>query len=110
MLGIVVLGGLALVAPLIFPEPFKRSMGRSFLPSLLEERQVHKLLTSGLTGVSETIMGWVEKSVDDLPSFPRLDAQVGRPLCTITQLSHHFAKCEMKFARFVTILPCHRSA
>lgn len=64
MLGIVVLGGLALVAPLIFPEPFKRSMGsdfRSFLPMLAEERQLQKFLTQGLVGVSETIMGWVNR-------------------------------------------------
>ena len=78
MLGVVVLGGLALVAPLIFPEPYKRSMGRdlrAFLPMLAEERQLQKFLTSGLVGVSESVMGWVEKSVDDLPSFPRLDGQ-----------------------------------
>lgn len=82
MLGIVVLGGLALVAPLIFPEPYKRSMG-GFLPYLMEERQLQKFITSGLVGVSESIMGWVEKSVDDLPSFPRLDAQecMKRSIC-----------------------------
>jgi len=83
VLGIVVLGGLALVAPVIFPEPYKRSFGRSFSELLTEERQLQKFITSGLVGVSENIMGWVEKSVDDLPSFPRLDAQecMKRSIC-----------------------------
>jgi len=72
VLGIVVLGGMALVSPLLFPE-FKRSMERSISP---EDRQgLSNFITSRLVGVSESIMGWVEKSVDDLPSFPRLDAQ-----------------------------------
>lgn len=33
--------------------------------------------------VSRSVMGWVEKSVDDLPSFPRLDAQecMKRSIC-----------------------------
>lgn len=34
-----------------------------------------RLITSRLVGVSESLMGWVERSVDDLPSIPRLDAQ-----------------------------------
>jgi len=99
-----VLGGLALVAPVIFPEvrrrrsfegnwsgrsfeplDFARFVGRNFqappnggAPLTADERQaqgIQGLLTRGLVGVSESIMGWVERSVDDLPSFPRLDAQ-----------------------------------
>lgn len=34
-----------------------------------------RLITSRLVGVSESLMGWVERSVDDLPSIPRMDAQ-----------------------------------
>ncbi|KAI2801108.1 hypothetical protein BLOT_011683 [Blomia tropicalis] len=34
-----------------------------------------RLITNRLVGVSESLMGWVERSVDDLPSIPRLDAQ-----------------------------------
>lgn len=34
-----------------------------------------RLITHRLVGVSESLMGWVERSVDDLPSIPRLDAQ-----------------------------------
>ncbi|UXI16698.1 hypothetical protein NH340_JMT02641 [Sarcoptes scabiei] len=34
-----------------------------------------KLITTRLIGVSESLMDWVERSVDDLPSIPRLDAQ-----------------------------------
>ncbi|RWS01649.1 uncharacterized protein B4U79_10666 [Dinothrombium tinctorium] len=80
VLGIVVLGGLALVSPLIFPE-FKRSMGRAFDN---DDRQGFPgFLTNGLVGISESIMSFVEKSVDDLPSLPRLDAQecVKRSIC-----------------------------
>lgn len=63
---------MALAAPFVFPE-FRKNMERSISN---EDRQaLSKLLTSRLVGVSESIMGWVEKSVDDLPSFPRLDAQ-----------------------------------
>ena len=48
-------------------------MGRSMNN---EERQgLANFMTSRLVGVSESIMGWVEKSVDDLPNLPRLDAQ-----------------------------------
>lgn len=71
-MGIVVLSGMALAAPLAFPE-VKRSLERSLNA---DERQgISNFITSRLVGVSESIMGWVEKSVDDLPSFPRLDAQ-----------------------------------
>ena len=33
--------------------------------------------------MSRSLMGWIEKSVDDLPSFPRLDAQecMKRSIC-----------------------------
>lgn len=42
----------------------------------LEDRQgLNKFITTGLVGVSESIMSWVEKSVDDIPNLPRLDAQ-----------------------------------
>lgn len=84
MLGIVVLGGLALVAPVIFPEVRRRrsleevarQLGTNPATMSMEERQgIQGLLTRGLVGVSESIMGWIERSVDDLPSFPRLDAQ-----------------------------------
>ncbi|KAI1287659.1 hypothetical protein HDE_09889 [Halotydeus destructor] len=88
VLGIVVLGGLALVAPLIFPEPYKRSLSDHILPLLTEERQLQKFLTSGLSGVSESVMGWVEKSVDDLPSFPRLDGQECLKRCICEAHSH----------------------
>lgn len=68
----VVLGGIALASPMIFPE-VKRNMERSVKA---EERQtLQNFVTNGLVGISESIMGWVERSVDDLPSLPRLDAQ-----------------------------------
>ncbi|RWS25648.1 DM4/DM12 domain containing protein-like protein [Leptotrombidium deliense] len=50
----------------------------------IDERQGFPgFLTNGLVGISESIMSFVEKSVDDLPSFPRLDAQecVKRCIC-----------------------------
>ncbi|KAH9426866.1 hypothetical protein DERP_002966 [Dermatophagoides pteronyssinus] len=42
-----------------------------------------RLITHRLVGVSESLMGWVERSVDDLPSIPRLDAQecMKRSIC-----------------------------
>lgn len=48
-------------------------MGRSLKNE--EKQGLANFMTSRLVGVSESIMGWVEKSVDDLPNLPRLDAQ-----------------------------------
>ena len=97
MVGILFFSSIALWLPILFPEDL--TTRRSFdditsIPHILakriiniseavigrsmntEERQgLANLMTSRLVGVSESIMGWVEKSVDDLPNFPRLDAQ-----------------------------------
>ncbi len=105
ILGIVVLGSVALTAPFLFPEFKKRSLDAEDIQSIpqflanrilrisesvmgrslnTEERQgMANFLTSRLVGVSESIMGYVEKTVDDFPSFPRLDAQecMKRSIC-----------------------------
>lgn len=42
-----------------------------------------RLITNRLVNVSESLMGWVERSMNDLPCIPRLDAQecVKRCIC-----------------------------
>ncbi|XP_054154266.1 uncharacterized protein LOC128952837 [Oppia nitens] len=98
VLGMIFFGSIALWLPIVFPDvSTKRSLDSSDISSIPyilakriinisermmgrsmnnEEKQgLSNFVTSRLVGVSESIMGWVEKSVDDLPNFPRLDAQ-----------------------------------
>lgn len=51
------------------------AIGRTINSENVGNGSLSRLITSRLVGVSESLMGWVERSVDDLPSIPRLDAQ-----------------------------------
>lgn len=48
-LGVIALGGLAVLPPIIFPKYF-RSVDENWLT---ENRQIHRFLTNSLVGVSE---------------------------------------------------------
>lgn len=51
------------------------AIGRTINSENVGNGSLSRLITNRLVGVSESLMGWVERSVDDLPSIPRLDAQ-----------------------------------
>ncbi|KAH9406089.1 hypothetical protein TYRP_013689 [Tyrophagus putrescentiae] len=65
-------------APTILRHSLRRgplAIGRTINSENVGNGSLSRLITSRLVGVSESLMGWVERSVDDLPSIPRLDAQ-----------------------------------